>query len=440
MPGESQNLPAVNCYTPVEIIGIYRSYIERGKTNNVVWLRGIYSQKPNQNRAWATAYDELRDVNTNTTVTLKLNWQDRDRLKNNSLVQIGGLIDINISPFANGTIQIALQVTRFEIIKDQFVTEEELKRNDLKQQKNAAHYKNATAEIGQVLFEGKRPKIALIIAQGTRTQGDFEDGLRSARSAIDFDEYRCTLSQTPVLCNTLRTLDAKGYTAIAIYRGGGIDSRQDVDKLEVLQVVVVMKTPFISGVGHLPEQIFLRQVADAWTATPQGLGQFFSEIVENVAAKRSNSRAVLVEEVKKQFAQQIADSNKKYRELVEQIDKITKANEKAQKEQTEQLGKLREQLKTQTEQNAKQAEKFNASIKKMQETNGELTKSLQRMNAQNVQTSKDLNEAREQARQLERQLEEALQKHKGCSSGCLGFVAAAVSVAGLACWGLCLIL
>lgn len=126
MPNESNNLPAVPYYTPVELVGIYRSFLERGRSNNVVWLRGVYLQKPNQNPQWTAFYDELRDVNSNVSVTLKENRQDRQKLKPNSLVQVGGLIELN--PFANGTIQIVVSVTRFEIVKVQFVTEQDLKR------------------------------------------------------------------------------------------------------------------------------------------------------------------------------------------------------------------------------------------------------------------------------------------------------------------------
>lgn len=81
MANDTNNLPAVPYYTPVELVGIYRSFLERGKSNNVVWLRGIYLQKPNQNPQWAAFYDELRDVSSNVSVTLKINRQDRQKLK-----------------------------------------------------------------------------------------------------------------------------------------------------------------------------------------------------------------------------------------------------------------------------------------------------------------------------------------------------------------------
>lgn len=110
MPESTSSFPTVNFYTPVELVGIYRSFLERGKSNGIVWLRGIYIQRPNQNNRWAAFYDELRDVNSNTSVTLKINRGDRDKLKHNSLVQTGGLIELN--PYTNGSIQIVVNVTR----------------------------------------------------------------------------------------------------------------------------------------------------------------------------------------------------------------------------------------------------------------------------------------------------------------------------------------
>ncbi len=472
------NLPAVQYYTPIELVGIYRTYLEKSKTNNVICLRGVYHANPNASRTYSYAYDALRDASTNDCVTLKVSWQDRQKLVPNSLILVWGLVDLK--PKNNGNIQIEVTATRFEIVKDQFISEAELKLFELRKQKSAKGLKNVNAAISEVIIQGKRPKIALIIAETTKTQGDFEDGLRAARASIDFEETKLPLTRTDVLCDTLRFMDDQHFDAIAIYRGGGIDSNTDVDKPEFIEVVVNLKTPFISGVGHKPEQIFLREVADFWTATPQGLGQYFSDIVETASARRNNSRAALIEEVKKQFIKQIDESNKKNKELLLQVEKMTKqaqeqtkANQEAQKKQMEEntknlqkvqeenkknleaqqkkndeaLAKFQAQSKAQLAAASKQNEdlqkklvEFNGSLKKMQETNGELNKSLQKLTAQNAQSNKDLNDAKDKARQLEKQLEEALSKNKGCSSGCLGIVATIVTIASAACWIVCLIM
>lgn len=423
------NLPAVQYYTPVELVGIYRSFLERGKSNGVVWLRGIYIQKPNQNAQWTAFYDELRDVDSNVTVTLKINRQDRSKLKSNSLVQVGGIIELN--PFQNGTIQIVVNVTRYEIVKDQFVTEQDLKRTEIRIAKSKKGFKNVDAILEDKLFRDERPKVALVFASTSITMQDFNAGVNAAAVKIDFTEKRQSFGNATMLATFLQTLDKSGFDVIALVRGGG-GGIEALDEIEVLQAVSTMTTPIICAIGHVGEELFMKSIADKVAPTPNGLGQYFSEMVEKVTAKRNNSRAALIEEVKKQFIKQIDESNKKNKELTEKLDKLTKS-------QTEQMGKLQAQLKTQTDLNAKQSKEFNDNLTKMQKTNSELNTSLQKLTAQNTQVAKDLNDAKDKARQLEKQLEEALKKNKGCSTGCLGMVAAVVTVATAACWIVCLI-
>lgn len=433
MPNETQNLPAVNYYSPVEVVGLYRKYLDKGSTNNVVWIRGIYIQRPNQNPQWAAFYDELRDPdNTNQSITLKINRQDRAKLKSNSLVHIGGLIELVANN--TGTIQILINVTRYEIVKDQFVTEQDLKRNEIRIAKSKKGFKNVDAVLEDKLFRDERPKVALVFALTSITMADFNAGVNAAAVKIDFQEHRQSFGNAAMLSSFLQNLDKSGYDVIALVRGGG-GGIEALDEIQVLQTVSVMATPVICAIGHVGEELFMKSIADKVAPTPNGLGQYFSEMVERVATKRNNSRAALVKEVEKQFEKQLADSNKKNKELLAQLEKMTKA----QKDQNEQLGKLQGQLKNQTEASAKQSKEFSESLTKMQNTNTELNKSLQKLTAQNTQANKDLNDAKDKARQLEKQLEEALKKNKGCSAGCLGMIAAIISVACVACWIICLI-
>lgn len=464
------NLPAVQYYTPVELVGIYRSFLERGKSNGVVWLRGIYIQKPNQNSQWAAFYDELRDVDSNVTVTLKINRQDRSRLKSNSLVHIGGIIELN--PFQNGTIQIVVNVTRSEIVKDQFVTEQDLKRSEIRIAKTKRGFKNVDAVLEDKLFKDERPKVALVFATTSITMADFNAGVNAAAVKIDFKEERQSFGNAATLSSFLQALDSQQYDVIALIRGGG-SGIESLDEIDVLQAVASMSTPIICAIGHVGEELFMKSIADKVAPTPNGLGQYFSEMVERVTAKRNNSRAALIEEVKKQFIKQIDESNKKNKELLAQVEKMTKQaqeqtktfNESLKKQQEENaknlqkqqeenkknleaqqkkndeaLAKIQAHLKEQTEASAKQSKEFNESLKKMQDTNGQLQKSMEKLTAQNTQANKDLNDAKDKARQLEKQLEEALSKNKGCSSGCLGMITAIAGITCISVWLICLIL
>lgn len=462
------NLP-VTIYKPSELLGMFTAYLSRQEVSSkVIFLRGIYLKNPKHDPRWAYRYDILRDEDTQTEITLQMSQKQSDELKDGNLVTVGGVLGRRVQK--NSHIQLMLVVSRIEIVKEQVIDEDELKRMELRRKKALVGFKNVDGILEQKLFTDERPLVALVFATTSITMGDFNAGINAAKSAIDFQEYRVNFSSPNDLTTLLKQLDPKGFDVIALVRGGGAQV-EAADDLNVLETVVNLKTPIIAAIGHVEEKLFIKQVVDKEAPTPNGLGQYFSDMVESVSEKKTKSHAVLTEKIKKQFKEQIEvgqkqnkelqekltkltktqeEATKKYNEQVlaltkaqteatkkhneqiqsiqkqhkEQIDKtnkqnqelqkklaeLTKANETAQKAHTEQLEKLQVQLKQQNEASAKQSKEFSESLKRMQETNGELNKSLQKLTAQNTQANKDLNNAKEKARELERQLSEALSK------------------------------
>lgn len=411
MVEDNKNLPVVSYYTPVELVGIYRSFLERGKSNGVVWLRGIYIQRPNQNNQWAAYYDELRDVDTNTTVTLKINRNDRAKLKSNSLVQIGGLIELN--PFANGTIQIVVNVTRYEIVKDQFVTEQDLKRTEIRIAKSKKGFKNVDAVLEEKLFKDERPKVALIFATTSITMQDFNAGVNAAAVKIDFTELRQSFGIANALASFLALQDNAGFDVIALIRGGG-NGIEALDDIEVLQAVASMQTPIISAIGHVGEELFMKSIADKVAPTPNGLGQYFSEMVERVAEKRNNSRAALVEEVKKQFQKQLEESNKKNQDLLKQVNILTKQAA----DQTKQFKETTEKTQAENKKNLEALQKKNEeALAKLQEDNKKNLEAQQKKNDEALQliqkqNKEQMDAAGKQNSALQKQLQDMAKSQK----------------------------
>ena len=460
----------VKYYKPSELLGMFTSYLSQQDVNRqVIYLQGIYLKNPKHDTRWSSRYDILRDENTQTEITLQIPYKLCEDLKDGNLVTVGGVLGRRVQN--NSHIQLMLVVSRVEVVQEQAIDENEIKRMELRRQKSTKGFKNVDSILEQLLFIDQRPKVALVFAATSITMSDFNAGIQAAKAAIDFEEYRVNFSNSQELCQALKNIDIKGYNVIAIIRGGG-GGIEKLDELEVLETVGNMKTAIIAAIGHVEEKLFIKQLADKEAPTPNGLGQYFSDMVETVSEKKTKSRAALTEQIKKQFKDQLEAGQKQNKELQEkltkltktqeetqkqhkeQVDKankqneelqkklteITKANETAQKAHAEQLGKLQVQLKAQTEASSKQSKEFNESLKKMQETNGQLQKSMEKLTAQNTQANKDLNEAKDRARDLEKQLEEALKKNKGCSSGCLGMVAAIISIASVACWIVCMII
>ena len=434
----SHNEAVVKYYKPSELLGMFTSYLSQQDVNRqVIYLQGIYLKNPKHDTRWSSRYDILRDENTQTEITLQIPYKLCEDLKDGNLVTVGGVLGRRVQN--NSHIQLMLVVSRVEVVQEQAIDENEIKRMELRRQKSTKGFKNVDSILEQLLFIDQRPKVALVFAATSITMSDFNAGIQAAKAAIDFEEYRVNFSNSQELCQALKNIDTRGYNVIAIIRGGG-GGIEKLDELEVLETVGNMKTAIIAAIGHVEEKLFIKQLADKEAPTPNGLGQYFSDMVETVSEKKTKSRAALTEQIKKQFKDQLEAGQKQNKELQEklakltktqeetqkqhkeQVDKankqneelqkklteITKANETAQKAHAEQLGKLQVQLKAQTEASSKQSKEFNESLKKMQETNGQLQKSMEKLTAQNTQANKDLNEAKDKARQLEKQLSEAL--------------------------------
>lgn len=439
----NQNVPAT-IYKPSEIIGIFNSILAKQSVNaQVVYLRGVYLASGRQSYN-GYFYDTLRDEDRQEEITMYVTQQQRENLKNGNLVNVGGVLGRNVNN--RGQIQIILNVSRIEIVQEQAIDEDEIKRMELRQKKSSVGFKNVDSVLEQLLFTDQRPRVALLFATSSITMSDFEAGINAAKSAIDFMEYRANFSNAKEFISTLQSLERGNFDVIALVRGGGARI-ESLDDVSVLGQIVSMNTPTIGAIGHVEEKIFIKQLVDKCAPTPNGLGQYFSEMVENVSEKKTRSRAALTEKIKKQFKDQLEAGQKQNKELQEKLKVLTKAQEdsvKAQQEATkkhneqvqaaqkqnkelqeqlkgiqkshqEQITKLTEAQKQQQEQQKKQQEELNKSLGKMQESNAQLQKNLAAITTQNTESLKQLAQAKEHAKDLEHKLSEALNK-KGDNS------------------------
>ena len=432
----NQNLPTT-VYKPSELLGIFTSFLSQTDVNRkVIYLRGIYLKNPKHDPRWNSRYDTLRDEDTQTEITLQIPQRLCDNLKDGNLVQVGGVLGRRAQN--NCHIQLMLVVSRIDVVQEQAIDEAEIKRMELRQKKASVGFKNVDSLLEQLLYTDQRPQVALVFAQTSITMSDFEAGINAAKSAIDFTERRVNFSNSQELVRTLQALDEFDFSVIALVRGGG-GGIEKLDELDVLEAIVNLRTPIIAAIGHVEEKLFIKQLVDKCAPTPNGLGQYFSEMVESVSEKKTKSRAALTEQIKKQFKDQLEAGQKQNKELQEKLQaltknqeaaqklhkeqmeaatkqnqelqkklgEITKNNETAQKQQAEAMGKLQAQMKIQADAHTKAQQEFSANLKKMQDTNTELNKSITTLTAQNAKTSKDLNDARERQRILEQQLAEA---------------------------------
>ena len=419
---DNTNTPApANLFKPSEIIGILRNHLATGQVNQrVVCLRGIYFKGSYVNQYYHTATDRLVDESTSDELSLSMPLNLRDDLENGNVITVHGILDRSITN--KGLIQIVLKVTEVEKIKELAVSEDEIKRTELRRIKSEKGFKNVDSLLESLLYQDKRPQIALVYAETSITNDDFEKGVQAARTHIDFKEYRVSFAKTKAFCQTLKQLDAMNYDVIAIIRGGGA-GLEALDEVELLETLVNMNTAWMYGAGHEGEKLFILNIADKAIAIPHALGTYFRDITDGVVQKRNNSRAALVKEVEGQFKKQLEESNKKNKELLTQIEKMTKQQQEQTKANKENIDKLNEQnkknLETQQKKNDEVLAKFQAQSKQQMEQSqkqntalqkqlADLSKSqkesLDKLTEQNKQTNTLLEKERQHSRELERQL------------------------------------
>lgn len=210
----------VQQYTPSEIIGIFNDILAHQNnqaSGKIVCIRGIYLIG-NGMSYQGFYYDTLRDEKSSFELPIRISDAQRKELTPGNLVEILGTLGRKITP--KSEIKLELNVSRVEIVKEQVIDENEIKRIEYRQRKVAQGFKNVDSILESLLFNDARPKIALVIAASSITLKDFEDGIKAARVALDFYEDRVVFTQTKLLCSKLKQLDQLGYNAIALVRGG----------------------------------------------------------------------------------------------------------------------------------------------------------------------------------------------------------------------------
>ena len=295
-------------YKPSELIAIFSAALGRqNEFAKLVSLRGIYQQRQN-NPQWAYAYAGLRDESSQEEITLRIPKELYESLADGNLITVGGILDRKIDPRAS--VQITLNVTRVEKLQEQAVSLADQKKAELRRHKAQAGFRNVDGVLEKRLLADERPRVALLLANNSITMSDFEAGIQAAKAAIDFTEFRSDFFKAAPLCQCLCEIDSQGFDMMAVVRGGGIGIER-LDNLDVLETLSHLNTPVVAAVGHPEERLTFKEIADKEVATPTALGQYLNDLVERVAEMKAKSKALLVQQVSKQYADQIANLEKR---------------------------------------------------------------------------------------------------------------------------------
>ena len=159
MPEQPIIPTTANLFKPSEIIGILRNHLATGQVNQkVVCLRGIYFKGTYINQYFHTASDRLVDESTSDELTLSMPLNLREGYENGNVITVHGILDRTITN--KGLIQIVLKVTEVEKLKELAVSEDEIKRTELRRIKSEKGFKNVDNILESLLYQAKRPQLS----------------------------------------------------------------------------------------------------------------------------------------------------------------------------------------------------------------------------------------------------------------------------------------
>lgn len=382
-------------FSPAALLNCYNSAIKVSAESFPITVKGIYRPDRMNKLYGGVFYDRLIEETGKEEIVIKVRPSQREELtgKAEKLVTVSGFLTRKVRP--DSVIAISVELMTVVGIEDSKVSEDEKRFWELQRTKAQAGKKDVGLIFKNKLFGNNKPRVALLWATSSCTRTEFNNAAGNAPQNIEFVQYDTTFANIGQTVRVLKEVDGK-FDAVALVRGGG--SGLDVfNNNELLSTIVSMKSPVISAVGHAEEKHNLKQLADLVIDTPTALGKFFSDITESVIAEKAKSKAVLVAEVRKQFAEQIDTQNKTNAKLQEQLKAATEAQKKADEQHTIQVKTLQKQLEEITKSNQ-------SKDKTNQEQVKNLTEQLSKLNALHKEQSE---EANKQIKELQKQLGEA---------------------------------
>ena len=441
MNEQSSNIPEVQfpvVYNPSEVIGIFADALAK-RSAGVIHVRGIYH--PGKGIQYGGVfYDILRDEFSVKELTILVSPEIRSRLTEGNLVDLKGMVERRVTN--DCTVKLQLLVTGMNVVKEQTVSEEDIRRIEIRNAKARAGFRNVDLLLESAIYADRRPSVALVYADASITDKDFNAGREAAGAQIDFREYRVSFARPDAFVRVLQDVDRNGHDCICIIRGGGA-GLEALENLDVLDCVAVLSTPVITAVGHTADKVFINEIADLEKETPSLLGTYFKDLVESVSKKKADSTAVLSKKIETQFKQQLDTAKKQNEELQKKIGELTKASADAQKlhdeqvkaaqkqlddlakgngaarqKDREQMDALQKQLATLTQTSKNQSESFTQQLGKMQET-------ITTLSAENKALTAQVTQEKERKDALEVRLRES-ERRKGRTGLIIAVVALSV--------------
>ncbi|PWN71920.1 hypothetical protein C1631_004705 [Chryseobacterium phosphatilyticum] len=383
---------AYQIYSPGSVLGLFSNALKLNATVNLIYLKGRYAF--GGGKAYGSYYyDNLFSESDNISIGVRVSALLRSKIENNEIYTLKGYIEKSIK---NSSVELRFVVDEIIQQEERAISDEELQRYELIQKKLEKGSKDFETMIREKILKDEPVRIANIYGNNAIVQRDFAEGLDVSQKYFQVSEYTCSITSSTSIISKIEQVSALDYDIIALVRGGGDrQSMETFNDIVLSELFIELNAVTVTAIGHTVDETLLDKLADKRFHLPHDYGAGLHAVVEKLLHEKSNSRALLIDEVKKdvtkQFAEQVltlekqlkkkneefTEAQKTFKEQAENQVKTFTEQLKVRNEEVEKLKKdlsekHGEQVKTLTEQLSKRTEEFQkfqeSSARQLQET------------------------------------------------------------------------
>lgn len=350
-------------YSPASVIGIFSNALKLNATVNIIYLKGRYSF--GGGKAYGNYfYDLLFSEGDHVSIGVRISSLLRSKMINNEIYTLRGFIEKSIK---NSSIELRFVVDEIIQQEEKSISEEELQRYELIQKKLETGSKDLETLIREKMLKDEKVKIANIYGNNAIVQKDFSEGLDVSVQYFEIDDHSCNITSSTAIISKLNEISSMDYDIVALVRGGGDrQSMETFNNTQLSELFIGLNSVTITAIGHTVDETLLDKLADKRFHLPHDYGAGLHAIAEKLSLERSNSRALLIDEVKKDVSKQFSEQVKT---LTEQLSKRNEEFQKLQESSVKQLQETQKNFAEQEKHRKEELESYKKEISALHEKN-----------------------------------------------------------------------
>ncbi|WP_312820435.1 exodeoxyribonuclease VII large subunit [Kaistella carnis] len=350
-------------YSPTSVIGIFNNALKLPATITLIYLKGRYAF--GGGKAYVNYYyDHLYSEGDNTSIGVKMPGLLRSKITNNEIYTLRGFIEKKIK---NSSIELIFVVDNIISQEEKTISEEDLKRYDLIQKKLEKGSIDLETFVREKVLKSEKIKIANIYGHSAIVQRDFSEGLCVSQNQFVITDFTCNITSATSIIDKLKEINALDFDMLALVRGGGDKQSFDAFNDTALAECFIQLNPItITAIGHTIDETLIDKLADKRFHLPHDYGAGLHSIIDKLSQEKSNSRAMLIDEVKRNVTKQFEEQVKT---LAEQLGNKNKEFLKLQDDSAKQISLLNENTKKQLKNQSEEMTKHKTEVAVLHEKN-----------------------------------------------------------------------